>query len=232
MLKKVFLGALLICSSIISAQNVQLHYSPRHAFASDDYAKNYLFTTVEMFKPDKWGSTFMFIDMTYDASKGGIGSAYWEIARDLRFWECPVAAHIEYNGGIVEGVDGAIPNSYLVGASYPFALGKSFMSTYVAYKYNAFEKHSDDVQWTVTWNLNLLEDKVTFTGFLDLWTENKNRTNGPGESGKEIVLLAQPQIWYNATSNLSLGTEIEVSNNFVYTNDFYVFPTLAAKWTF
>jgi hypothetical protein len=37
--------------------------------------------------------------------------------------------------------------------------------------------------------------------------------------------------------NLSLGTEVEVSNNFVFDNKgqnhkFYVIPTLAAKWTF
>ena len=32
-------------------------------------------------------------------------------------------------------------------------------------------------------------------------------------------------------SNLSVGTEIEISNNFV-DKGFYAIPTLAAKWTF
>ena len=37
--------------------------------------------------------------------------------------------------------------------------------------------------------------------------------------------------------NLSLGTEVEISNNFVWNNKgknnkFYVIPTIAAKWTF
>ena len=37
--------------------------------------------------------------------------------------------------------------------------------------------------------------------------------------------------------NLSLGTEVEISNNFVYNNKgmnnkFYAIPTIAAKWTF
>lgn len=201
--------------------------------APENFGSNLMLTTVEMFKPDKWGSTFMFIDMTYDGAKGGINTAYWEIARDLRFWKCPVAAHIEYNGGVVEGAPGAIPNAYMVGASYPFVIGKAFLSTYVVYKYHAFQKHSDDVQWTVTWNLNLLNDKLSLSGFLDLWTENKNRSNAPGESGKKVVLLTQPQFWYNATSNLALGTEVEISNNFhPLKYDFYVIPTLAAKWTF
>lgn len=238
MLQKIYLGlSLLILSSAVCAQNVQLHYVPRHAMSSEDFNSNLMVTTVEMFKPDKWGSTFAFIDMSYDGAKGGISSAYWEIARDLRFWKCPIAAHIEYNGGVVGGAPDAIPNAYLVGASYPFTLGKAFMSTYVAYKYNAFQKHSDDIQWTVTWNLNLLNDKLSIGGFMDLWTENKNRLNAPGEDGKKVILLAQPQFWFNATPNLAVGTEVEISNNFQTTssfeaNKFFVIPTLSAKWTF
>lgn len=235
MLKKIFLGLLLITSSVLSAQNVQLHYVPRHAFDSDGFSQNLALTTVEMFKPDAWGSTFMFIDMTYDAAKGGIGSAYWEIARDLRFWECPIAAHIEYNGGVVDGVSGAIPNAYLLGASYPFKLGNAFMSTYLAYKYHAFAKHSDDVQWTLTWNVNFLDNQLSFGGFLDIWTENKDRSGISGSS-KKTVILAQPQLWYNFTGNFALGTEIEISDNFRLDNQFetkfHIFPTLAAKWSF
>ena len=37
--------------------------------------------------------------------------------------------------------------------------------------------------------------------------------------------------------NLSLGTEVEISNNFVFDKEgrndkFYAIPTIAAKWTF
>ncbi len=221
---------LLLPSAAMFSQNVQLHYVPRHAMAPDDMEHNLMLTTVEFFKPDKWGSTFAFIDMTYDGSKGAVNSAYWEIARDLKFWEGPIAAHVEYNGGVVENVPGAIPNAYLLGASYNFTLGKAIMGTYLVYKYNAFQKHSDDFQWTVTWGVNLFNDKFTMSGFMDLWTENKDRAAGKG--GKKCVFLTQPQFWYNATKNLSLGSEVEISNNFYYTDDFYVFPTLAAKWTF
>jgi hypothetical protein len=60
----------------------------------------------------------------------------------------------------------------------------------------------------------------------------------------KFILLSQPQFWVNFNTlkgmdgiNISLGTEIEVSNNFVYNNKgecnkFYVIPSLAAKWTF
>lgn len=233
MLKKLLFGfTLLINLFTISAQNVQFHFAPRHSLAegeAPDPGKNYFFSTVEMFKPDKWGSTFMFIDMSYAGDKGSISSAYWEIARDLKFWDAPVCFHAEYNGGVVDGVKNAIPNAYLLGASYPFSIQNAFMSTYVVYKYNAFQKASNDVQWTVTWNWTGLKDRLTFCGFMDLWTENKDRVSGEG--GKKTILLSQPQIWFNATNHLSVGSEIELSSNF-YDDKFYVLPTLAAKWQF
>ena len=57
-------------------------------------------------------------------------------------------------------------------------------------------------------------------------------------------MLSQPQFWVNLNTlkgmdgvNLSLGTELEFSNNFVFNNKgendkFYLIPSLAAKWTF
>ncbi len=217
----------------ITAQNVQLHFAPWHGLVpgdAPDPGKNYFYSTVEMFKPDKWGSTFCFIDMSYAGNKGSVNMAYWEIARDLKFWKAPVMAHLEYNGGLVEGVSGAIPNAYLLGASYPFVLGKAFMSTYVAYKCNAFEKTSNDIQWTVTWNCNLLNNKLSMCGFMDLWTENKDRVTGEGD--KKLILYTQPQFWFNATEHLAVGTEINISSDFYFDRKVYCLPTLAAKWQF
>jgi len=214
----------------IAAQNLQLHYDFRHALHSNVAPENYITSTFEMFKPDKWGSTFMFVDMDYDQTRGNIGLAYWEIARDFKIGKCPIMPHIEYNGGIGSGF--SIPNAYLLGASYPFSCGKANFSTYIAYKYNAFAKVSNDIQWTGTWGIPLLDNKVTFSGFVDVWTENKDRSGV--ESGKKVILLTEPQIWYNINSKLSVGSEIEISNNFYpyYENKAYICPTIAAKWEF
>lgn len=60
----------------------------------------------------------------------------------------------------------------------------------------------------------------------------------------KLILLSEPQFWVNLNTlkgmqgvNLSLGTEVEISNNFVWNNKgknnkFYAIPTIAAKWTF
>lgn len=228
--KKFLFIVLMAACQFIAAQNLQLHYDFRHALHSKVAPENYITSTFEMFKPDKWGSTFMFVDMDYDQTRGNIGLAYWEIARDFKIGKCPIMPHIEYNGGIGSGF--SIPNAYLVGASYPFSCGKANFSTYIAYKYNAFAKVSNDIQWTGTWGIPLLDNKVTFSGFVDVWTENKDRSGV--ESGKKVILLTEPQIWYNINSKLSVGSEIEISNNFYpyYENKAYICPTIAAKWEF
>lgn len=237
MLKRHFLSlALLLASLAMGAQNLQLHYDFRHALNGNIPATNYFTSTFEYFKPDKWGSTFLFVDMDYNQSRGNIGTAYWEIARDIKIGKYALMPHIEYNGGAgnSEGFGFSIANAYLLGASYSFGTAKTHFNTYLAYKYNAFQKVSNDVQWTLSWGSSLCNNKITLSGFTDVWTENKDRKGV--KSGKKIILLTEPQIWYNVNSNVSIGSEIEISNNFYtssgYNNRLYVFPTLAGKWTF
>lgn len=233
MLRKLFLFTLsLVAFASLNAQNLQLHFDPRHAFYGDDVAaKNYLTATFEMFKPDAWGSTFMFVDFDFNGDKRNIGLVYAEIARAFKIKDFALMPHLEYNGGLGTGF--SIPSSYLAGAQYPFRLGNFFMGTYLAYKLNAFTELSHDVQWTLTWNSAFPNSKVSLAGFLDLWTENKNRATGEG--GKKLILLSEPQVWYNFTPNFAIGSEIELSYNFVNAfaeSKFYAVPTLATKWNF
>ena len=83
---------------------------------------------------------------------------------------------------------------------------------------------------TVLWDVDatFAQRKFTFSGFIDLWRGEKSDGHG------QIVLLAEPQLWYNVTPHLSIGTEWEISNHFIYNtaNDrsFFWNPTLAIKW--
>ena len=85
------------------------------------------------------------------------------------------------------------------------------------------------VQLTGVWGLNFGKS-FTFSGFIDFWRGEKADGHG------QLVILSEPQFWYNVTPNISLGSEIEISNNFIYNtyNDksFFVNPTLALKWNF
>ncbi len=53
-----------------------------------------------------------------DYTSEGVASAYWEIAREVKFWKGPFSAHLEYNGGLAKGF--SYNNAYLAGATYTF----------------------------------------------------------------------------------------------------------------
>lgn len=233
--KIVFTAALCCVLGVTYAQNLQLHFDPRNALYGDEIAPiNYLTATFEMFKPDDWGSTFMFVDFDFNFDKRNPGLAYAEIARAFKIGDFPLMPHLEYNGGLGlvrgTGFGFSIPSSYLAGMQYPFQLGNFFMGTYLAYKLNAFDTNSHDVQWTLTWNSAFPDSKVSLGGFLDLWSENKNRATGDG--GKRLILLSEPQIWYNFTPHFAMGSEIELSYNFARAEKFTAIPTIATKWNF
>ena len=97
--RRIFLYTLMVMSAItIQAQNVQFHYDLGHSLYHDLSTRPKTTTTVEMFKADRWGSNYLFIDIDYFGD--GVAGAYWEISREINLtrnkrW----AFHLEYNGG-------------------------------------------------------------------------------------------------------------------------------------
>lgn len=220
-------------SSVAKAQNIQLHYDFGHLLTEDMKARPALTSTVEMFRPDKWGSTFFFIDMDYQNS--GIKSAYWEIARDLRFWKLPLSVHVEYNGGLRD--DTSYDDAYLLGTNYSYNADDFSYGFGITpmYKYLAKQSNPHSFQLTGTWYYHFAKGLFTFTGFADLWGDRDF-------SGQNMMLfLMEPQLWFNLNKlpciaddcNLSIGTEVEMSYNFPVKNErFYALPTIAVKWSF
>ncbi len=235
MKKNTLLLIAVLFSASMMAQNLQVHY---------DFGKNrhYVTTTLEMFKPDKWGNTFFFVDIDYNSEVGNHPSlAYMEIARCLKFWNGPLSAHVEYNGGLLGAGSAYLPinNAWLGGIDYGWhdKTFTKFLNFKVLYKYIQ-DKNPASFQLTGVWNLNFFKDKLTVSGFADFWREdNVNFTNAQGDAlaiptNTKFVFISEPQFWYNVTKNLSLGSEIEVASNFGAVDGFKVCPTLAAKWNF
>jgi len=230
-MKKAFiLLTLFIAASTLQAQNVQLHYD----MGKD---RKYLTSTVEMFKPDQWGSTFFFIDMDYGATdtNNGVSMAYWEIARGIKFWKSPFEIHVEYNGGFGQfdatPYNGAyqINDAWLFGGNYTWNT-KDFSKIFTLqamYK-NIRGKNDMSFQLTGVWTLNFFKNKLTCSGFADFWRED----NQFGTEETNYVFLTEPQFWYNFTKNFSVGSEIEMSSNFGGNHGFMVNPTIAGKWNF
>lgn len=229
MKKLIILSVLLFASTLIFAQNIQLHRD----FGKD---RNYFTSTVEMFKPDKWGNTFFFIDMNYsDGDVEGVSLAYWELARVIKVWEFPVGLHVEYDGGFGQWKEDTLGGAYqindawLAGVDYSWNnedFSKGF-SLKAMYKY-IDQKHDASFQLTVVWYMHFFNRKLSFTGFADFWKED----NVFDSSTTDFVFLSEPQLWYNASEHFSVGGEVELSNNFGGMEGFNAMPTLAVKWTF
>ena len=190
----------------------------------------------------KWkSSTFFFVDMDYSPKVSG---AYWEIARELNFWQESkwnwLSLHLEYNGGLNRTV-GSYNDAYLTGAAWNWA-NKDFSRTFslqLLYKYLANQPSSNKHSWQVTtvWGIHFAKGFCTFSGYADLWHDNSVSGN--------LILSSEPQFWFNLYAldsvdddfKLSLGTELELSKNLVWpaegiNNKFYAIPTLAVKWQF
>lgn len=228
MKKNTLLLMAVLFSVSMMAQNLQVHY---------DFGKNrqYVTTTLEMFKPDKWGNTFFFVDMDYNmGAEKHPALAYMEIARCLKFWNGPLSLHVEYNGGLGTypngGGFGAFPinNAYLVGVDYGINNADFSKTLNIKALYKHIAGKQESAQLTAVWGLHFLKRKVSFTGFADFWLED----NTFGTSTTKTVFISEPQLWYNFSEHLSAGSEVEFATNFGGVKGFNVCPTLAVKWNF
>jgi len=228
-------------------QNVQLHYD----MGKD---RGYLTSTVEMFKPDKFGNNFFFIDFDYGVGDmKGVSLAYMEIARCIKLGKSPFSWHAEYNGGFGKSVKndlyskvGANYNSAPLEASYPI---NNAWLTGVDYSWNAKDfsrgfslkalfktiqdKNDASFQLTGVWYVNMLKNKVTFSGFADFWKEDNDFfLNAPLGTKTQFIFLSEPQLWYNFCKNFAAGGEVEISSNFALHKGLKACPTLGMKYTF
>ena len=267
--------ATLLVSGFAKAQtNAQVLYD----FGSD---RKFVTLTLEMFKQDKWGNTYFFVDHDFnlnqmtDPNTGkkyehnmSQGGTYTEISRALNFWQNTkmknLSLHAEYNGGIYK--DYPINNAWLFGVEY-FMHDKSFKNTLTLQAlYKTIRKTDQNVpmQFTAVWGCKDIfgVKGLNFSGFADFWWENhKSMLDKHGNvkeflkdndgnlikdndgnlmaktTAEHTVFTSEPQLWYNVgqhfgCNNLSVGGEVEISNNFGSNAGFMVRPCLGAKWDF
>ena len=232
MKKKLLSMALLAMTISANAQNIQLHYDfGRHLYPDQEDGRQSATITLEQFKADKWGSWFYFVDV--DLSNKFVEGVYTEISREFNIGKKGFAAHVEYDGGLNRF--GSFQQAALLGGAWNGHSG-DFSKTYsVQLMYKRFFKSYEytsaynSVQLTGVWGLNFGKS-FRFSGFIDFW-----RGEDADEHG-QLVILSEPQFWYNCNEHLSFGSEIEISNNFIYNTyddkSFFINPTLAVKWNF
>ena len=241
MMKRLLFGGLMAVAALTAnAQNIQLHYDfGRNIYPDEEDGRQKVTVTVEQFKADKWGSWYYFVDL--DMSRKFFRSAYTEISREFKLGKnSPISAHVEYNGGLGRDDIRSFQHAALIGPAYN-GHTEDFSKTWsVQLLYKRFFKSYEytqayhSVQLTGVWGMNFANKKCTFSGFIDFWRGENWRAGHEGHG--MLVILTEPQFWYNVTPNISFGSEIEISNNFIYNtyNDksFFVNPTVAFKWNF
>jgi hypothetical protein len=233
-MKKILFMALMAVAALgANAQNVQVHYDFGRSFYSDqEDGRQRVTVTLEQFKADQWGSWYYFVDV--DLTNKFTEGAYTEISREFNIGKKGFAAHVEYDGGLNKS--GSFQQAALLGGAYN-GHNADFSKTWsvqLMYKrfFKSYEYSSayNSVQLTGVWGLNFANKKCTFSGFVDFW--RGENADGHGQ----LVFLSEPQFWYNITNHFSVGTEVEVSNNFIYNTyddkSFFINPTLAVKWNF
>ena len=224
-------GLGLLVAAGAQAQNIQVLY---------DTDRGCVTSTVEMFRPDAYGSTYFFVDI--DASPK-VSGAYWEISRELNFWQDTelswLSAHLEYNGGLNTAA-GSFNNCWLAGATYS-GHSKDFSKTWsLSAMYKVIpgtigltgNKEAHSFQITGVWGIDFAKGWCTFSGFFDFWREPRIWQN------TNFIFISEPQFWVNLNKidgweniGLSVGGELELSANFV-SKGFHAIPAIGAKWTF
>lgn len=239
----VFSIAAILSLKVAAQTNLQVMYD----FGSD---RNQVTTTFEMFKPDKWGDTFFFIDHEFGDNDNGDGTVsrdfpsgtYFEIARGLNFWQntklAPLSLHVEYNGGVYRGF--GVNNTWLFGLNW-FVHSKDFKNTLtleVLYKTIKAKEQAVPMQFTIVWGMKDIfgVKRLNFSGFADFWWED--HVAGPKfDMLKRSTFISEPQLWYQigdlfGCPNLNIGGEVELSGNFGTYDGFKCNPCLGAKWDF
>ncbi len=232
----VALAALALAQGAFAQTNVQTFYD----FGKD---RNYVTTTFEMFKGDKFGDTFFFIDHYYTTAaqrQNGLSSAingsYFEIERGINFWQDSslkdLSGHLEYDGSTW----GA--GIFCIGAKYFFHsadFSKTFTAALMYDAHIGVGKADVPIKFSGVWGFNDIFglNGLVFKGFIDIWGNNSLFADG---STAKFSVLSEPQLWLNLGSafdnHLDIGGEIELSYNFAGNKGFMCNPCAGIRWTF
>jgi len=236
---------LILCLIVpLLGQNLQVHYELRGD-------KKNITSTIEQFTGDKLGLTYWFISATYTDFGGQNlidGSATGVYGEFYRFFTIPKAkglmAGIQYNDGLAVYTGGILDTvailgqpfgrTWLGGFAYNVPIGKMHVLTTVWLRKK--QGYNYDWQLTLAWGHTFANEKLTFNGFFDLWGEKPEFNNEHlGQSPQyRVVLLTEPQLYYNFNPHLALGMKAQISYNFeyAYPGQLRFAPTVAARWNF
>lgn len=215
--------------------NLQFHYN----FGKEIYKADPIFygpsLTAEHFGTDRYGETLVHVDA--DLGQQGIADTRWVLARDLKFWDAPIALHGEYRGGLTRVADRPrVENAYVAGLDYVYTnSAKDLKLNFVAgYRYNQNAAKPHGLQLSGYWQWTSWNRLWTLIGYVNAYTTQTDNEE------MAIAFQAEPQFWLNINQfagvsdalDLSVGVEGRMYYNVFMPKRFLAMPTLALKWNF
>lgn len=215
--------------------NLQFHYN----FGKEIYKADPIFygpsLTAEHFGTDRYGETLIHVDA--DLGQQGIADTRWVLARDLKFWDAPIALHGEYRGGLTRVADRPrVENAYVAGLDYVYTnSAKDLKLNFVAgYRYNQNAAKPHGLQLSGYWQWTSWNRLWSLIGYVNAYTTQT------GNEEMAIAFQAEPQFWLNINQfagvsdalDLSVGVEGRMYYNVFMPKRFLAMPTLALKWNF
>ena len=209
--------------SYAQAQNLQLHYET-------DKGRQFPIAMLESFTFDDWGGTYWFVSFEFtdpfDQDRQSMSSAYGEIARYINVKPFQtVNLTVQYNDGVAFW--GPMGRAWMTGLSYPFPVEQGAIQLDFLARFTAADVPMDG-QVTLAWFIPIGDGPLQFVGYWDIWSETE------ADDKKHLVLLAEPQFWYQIWNNLDLGLGAEVAYNFpsFLASEWNIYPNLSTRWNF
>ncbi len=237
---------LIIFSTPLFAQNLQLHYDLRHSVDPGHNSQNFPTLYFEYFKSQndttsiiKPGSFFLKVETDMQGANDNIGKAFIQASQTFRFWKPPIYLSLQYSGGL--GVTNPVQYSYYInnaislGPGLTFQWKGAYFSTTLYYTYNMRQKPSHDFLYTFYWGKGFWNYKVEFAGDIELYTLNRNHGDDFTKNlhGKTVSFFGEPQVWFKIKGNFSMGSKSLMYYHVVTSeNVFEVYPTIAARVKF
>lgn len=207
---KKFITAILIItlSTALSGQNIQV----LNGLSSNKSYVNW--ATFELYKTLPQGPLYYFTD--FKMSRNGYWESYSEISKYWQISNKGFNLTIQYNTGLNR--DFLIKPTYLIGLSKEFVIQDDFIvSIDVLYRYQTElitdKEYHHGYQTTLIFSKTF--DKLQLSGYCDYWNIH--------------YFIFEPQIWYPLYKNISIGTEIRISNYDIL-DDYTNYLMAGIKW--
>ncbi len=225
-----------VTSLVSQAQQLQMHYDFRHSLDPSRTRRNFASLTYEHFKGnDSTGSFLLKMQTDFSGENNNVGQLFLQVSKNIRYWKPKPELALTYSGGL-----GVAPptygyyltNSFGIGVAYPFQWQKTWFTTSLVYRFNAFARPSHDTQFTFYFGRGFFTYRLWVAGSLVFWSENRNQGTDltKGLHGKKIAFFGDPQCWVKIWKQVSVGSRINLYyHTLTNANRLQVYPTLAVR---